>query len=548
VAALFPRESRALEADELVLIVNKNVPEGRKLAERYAGARHVPDGRILEMGLPVGDDISFEQYEREVVPGVRRFLTENGLREKVKCLVTFYGVPLRVARRPAPTEAERRELAMLQSEVTKTRARVESIVADFEKLAKGFDATFDVRLGGSGADDVARRAERAAKAIERALGSLPAGAGREEATKQLVKVMEQLTGPNTATLYLAQRAAADPNLPAGERERWEKMVAFVQRSKEQVRDLGSARYDAGSRARVRELVRDGFGLMEYAGIVQGHLEYLRPGTDKFDTTAAFDNELALLWWDLYPRMGWQMNPLHHAAARAGQPPVVMTARLDAPSVVVADRMLADSIRTEGAGLDGRVVVDSRGIAGGRDAYAAFDRQLVALAELVKGKSKLTVFEDVNDAVMPPGSAENVALYAGWYSVQKYVPGSKFVPGAVGYHIASFEMSSLHSVGGFWVPHLLQDGLAASLGPVAEPYLTAFPMPQEFFPVLMTGKLTLAETYWRTTPMTSWMMGLVGDPLYNPFKKAPAMRVEDLPAGLQGAVRMPASPAAPATRP
>jgi uncharacterized protein (TIGR03790 family) len=217
------------------------------------------------------------------------------------------------------------------------------------------------------------------------------------------------------------------------------------------------------------------------------------------------------------------------------------------------------MKTEETGLRGRIVVDTRGIEatkGGKpDPYGTFDQRLRNFATIVKAKPGLDLYLDAKPDVLPPNSTDNVALYVGWYSVQKYVPGMKFKPGAVGYHVASFELFSMHGTGGEWVPHLLKDGCAASLGPVAEPYLLAFPMPDEFFPLLMTGKVTLAEAYWKTTPMTSWMMSLVGDPLYNPFAKAPMLDVSDLPSGLRAATRepivLPALPVpvqAPATRP
>jgi hypothetical protein len=66
-------------------------------------------------------------------------------------------------------------------------------------------------------------------------------------------------------------------------------------------------------------------------------------------------------------------------------------------------------------------------------------------------------------------------------------------------------------------------------------MAAFPPPDEFFPLLMTGKLTLAEVYWRTQLTTSWMMCLVGDPLYTPYRVNPAMKPEDLPVALQRAL-------------
>ncbi|GIW76384.1 MAG: hypothetical protein KatS3mg104_1447 [Phycisphaerae bacterium] len=54
----------------------------------------------------------------------------------------------------------------------------------------------------------------------------------------------------------------------------------------------------------------------------------------------------------------------------------------------------------------------------------------------------------------------------------------------------------------------------------------------FFPVLYTGRYTLAETYWLTVPMTSWKLILIADPLYNPYQSNPPVRWEDLSPQLQ----------------
>ena len=66
--------------------------------------------------------------------------------------------------------------------------------------------------------------------------------------------------------------------------------------------------------------------------------------------------------------------------------------------------------------------------------------------------------------------------------------------------------------------MIEKGIAATLGPVAEPYVHAFPPPELFFSLLTSGKYTLAETYILSLPLLSWEMVLIGDPLYNPFAK------------------------------
>jgi uncharacterized protein (TIGR03790 family) len=141
--------------------------------------------------------------------------------------------------------------------------------------------------------------------------------------------------------------------------------------------------------------------------------------------------------------------------------------------------------------------------------------------------------DDRGELFAPGSCPDCALDCGWYSLARYVPCWKFVPGAVAYHIASAEAVSLRNPGAtYWCKNLLQDG-AAALGPVGEPYLVAFPRPAEFFGLPAIGKYALVECYWRTSLLTSWMMVQVGDPLYNPFAKDPRLaedKVKPSPAG------------------
>ncbi len=140
--------------------------------------------------------------------------------------------------------------------------------------------------------------------------------------------------------------------------------------------------------------------------------------------------------------------------------------------------------------------------------------------------------DERKELFPPGSCPDAALYVGWYSLAKYVPAFTWRRGAVGWHIASAEAKNLRNPHTReWCAQMIRAGVAATAGPVNEPYLQAFPLPEEFFPLLMTGRYTLAECWWRTVPSASWRMTLIGDPLYNPFAKAPAVKPEALPRGL-----------------
>ena len=114
-----------------------------------------------------------------------------------------------------------------------------------------------------------------------------------------------------------------------------------------------------------------------------------------------------------------------------------------------------------------------------------------------------------------------------------------------YHLASFELDTLREPASqVWCKKMLEDGVCATIGPVYEPYLVSFPRPNEFFAMLLQGNLTLVECYYRSNPFNSWMMTLIGDPLYKPFKyRADAAPTEKGPAISTG---LPTSE--PATRP
>lgn len=255
-----------------------------------------------------------------------------------------------------------------------------------------------------------------------------------------------------------------------------------------------------------------------------------------ESHASVDSELMLLWWEKYPLDRWVTNPLYFQASeryRKEAAPVVMTARLDGPTPEIAKRLVDDAVAVEAKGLSGLVVVDARGIkfdpkgADRGTGYAGYDESMREAARLFE-KTDLPVKLDDRGEVLPAGTAAGVAVYTGWYSHANFVDGCEFVPGAVAWHLASSEAVTLRNpTSKVWCPNLLKKGVAATLGPVAEPYTVGFPKPAEFFGFLATGEYTLVECYSRSMLFCSWMTVLVGDPLYNPFAKAPKLKATDV---------------------
>lgn len=543
----------ALEADELALVVNRNAPEGRILAEFYAQQRGVPPGRIIALNLPRQEEMSFERYGPDVVAPVREFLRQNQLEKQVKCLVTFYGVPLRLGNKPI-SKAERVELMQLEQRAAQLREQVEEAVRAAEEQAKALDEHFagpatnpGTRPGTQSAAHLsgnpAERATAALRVVLEKLGQLPV-AQRKEPTKNFATVLERLGGPKALVEQFGAAQLADPALGDQDKARWRELIQRDQQARQEIVQLQSQAQDATTRSRLRELMEQNQGLFGLLRQVQLQIELLRSD----ESGAALDNELALLWWDNYPRSRWLGNPLHYSASSAPAHPAMMVMRLDAPQAGMVRQLIVASLKAEHDGLQGKIVLDSRGLAasdkpGNGSSYGRYDQTLRDLAELVRTKTKLQLVWDQRSEVLPANSVQNVALYCGWYSLRHYVPFGTFNIGAVGYHVASLELVSLHNEEDKgWVHGLLGDGMVATMGAVAEPYLHSFPPADDFFPLLMTGKLTLAEVYWKTTPLSSWMLDCIGDPLYTPYKNDPALKVEDLPPRLRRAVAPASQPA------
>jgi len=249
---------------------------------------------------------------------------------------------------------------------------------------------------------------------------------------------------------------------------------------------------------------------------------IQPGDTRKQTTgAALDSELALVMNGGYTLRYWQPNPFYYGFKnrphRIPKENVMMVGRLDGPDAATVKRMILDSIAAEKNGLSGKAYIDARWPCppSGKKltGYALYDASLHHTADfLEKNRGMSVVLNDSKD-LFRPGTAPKTALYCGWYSLTNYIDAFQWQRGSVGFHMASGECTTLRGDRNLWCKRILENGAAATIGPVAEPYIQAFPVPELFFNLLSEGILTLAEAYTVSLPYLSWQMMLVGDPLY-----------------------------------
>ena len=187
-------------------------------------------------------------------------------------------------------------------------------------------------------------------------------------------------------------------------------------------------------------------------------------------------------------------------------------------------------------LVAKPIFDSRGLykpgtQANPGSYADYDRSVVRCAELLSKHSTLEVVTNDKNELFQAGECPEAAIYCGWYSLGNYIDAFDWVKGSVGYHIASSEAATLKNAESkVWCKEMLADGICATLGPTYEPYLPAFPRPEQFFVMLLSGKYTLAECYYATKPLQFVDNDAYWRSLYNPFKAKSGLK-DDIPADI-----------------
>jgi uncharacterized protein (TIGR03790 family) len=388
----------ALEPHEILVIANGDVAVSVRIAQYYCGRRRVPTDNILT--LPLGTELSYTitraNYEKQLASPIRERLLSLGTGEQIKCLLTTYGVPIKVQGR-GPLEGKADKLKQLRKLAGQEKNKIEQL-----------------NNRGSG-ESAKQNGKHNLKLL------------------QLQSEIDQITGKETG--------------------------------------------------------------------------------------ASVDSELSMVLFDNYELYRWQPNILKNNTLGLSFN-TLMVCRLDGPGTRIVKGLVNKAIAAEKTGLKGIAYIDSRGIAEDRNPYSIgyYDQSLRELAAFTKLRTELTVREERTAKLFTTGACPRTAIYCGWYSLKTYIDSFDFVDGAVGYHIASWEAVDLRNPkSSQWCPAMLKDGITATLGAVAEPYLHSFPEPRAFFLELFNGRC-LVEAYYHTKPFNSWQLVLIGDPLYRPFKR------------------------------
>jgi uncharacterized protein (TIGR03790 family) len=121
---IYPYTAFALEPNEILILVNPRIETSERIAQYYCAKRKVPENNILyiHLGTKLLDRISRDQYFRELALPVERELKKRAPGE-IKCLLTTYGVPIRVGQR-GPIREKTARLAELKASITREKQKL----------------------------------------------------------------------------------------------------------------------------------------------------------------------------------------------------------------------------------------------------------------------------------------------------------------------------------------------------------------------------------------------------------------------------------------
>ena len=524
--SVVPLEAFALSPEDLVIVYNLNMPESKAVASYYAKKRKVPISNLVGVDVPVSERMPRSDFEKRLIPpvlAVAKRLKDGG---KDPAILLVYGIPLAV-KDPVDTEPDKALMAFVEGKVKEYTDLVVQMIRELDHLIDENDPTAvqpKHLMKTYSPEDVLKMAR---ESLNRALQYLKECQTTKDNKKKILRVSSliiRLAGTSLATKIFVGKMLKE-----------EKKTQELFRSQELLKwnaVLKSELLERSFWGTPPEKAIETATAVRFVNGIIGELKFwdeVKRVYEERKTSASVDSELTLMMVGSYQLAQWLPNPFHARydslpSIKGIRAKTLMVGRLDGPTHEIAKRLVDDAMATEKVGLKGIFYIDARGLPN-NDAspYSWYDRHLINLYNILKDKASIEVVIDKAPELFPVGACPNAALYCGWYSLGNYVDSFRWQKGAVGFHVASGEASTLREKeSNVWCKRMIEEGVAATLGPVEEPYLLSFPLPDHFFPLLMSGKIPLLEVYFMTTPHISWRQILIGDPLYTPFRNNPAI--------------------------
>ena len=152
----------------------------------------------------------------------------------------------------------------------------------------------------------------------------------------------------------------------------------------------------------------------------------------------------------------------------------------------------------------------------------------AFAAAVAALKELGVSAEIVTGVLPEKRPDVMGAMVGSAAFEWAASGSTILPGAICEHLTSFGGIMRDGTGQTPLTEFIRYGAAGSSGTVAEPYAIQAKFPFPFLHVHYARGCSLAEAFYQSV-YGPYQLLIVGDPLCQPWARAPRVRLSGMPA-------------------
>ena len=137
--------------DTILLVVNDNSPLSHEIGEYYAQRRGLPPQNICHIKASISEEISREDYDREIARPLGAYLHKHGLQESIYYIVTTAGVPLKISgagrarARPPPQSIASLRCFIRTSETASRIPSTALFLIHFSESATGHSRILNIR-------------------------------------------------------------------------------------------------------------------------------------------------------------------------------------------------------------------------------------------------------------------------------------------------------------------------------------------------------------------------------------------------------------------
>jgi uncharacterized protein (TIGR03790 family) len=542
--------------ERVLILVNDRVPESAGVARHYAERRQIPQTNILRLKANPGETLTLDEYKAQIEDPLRKFLDANNgaMRRQILYIVPVYGIPLKVPDKLgvdsmisfmyAGNEQQKPPLRNPYSAPIGSRPPKFAEWSDGPAAAQNFKMFVVTRLDGPTAA-IARGLVD--KAIE----------GEKTVTRKTGIAYFDYQGYRKPNEW--QFAVDDEIRMGAERA---KALGFETVLHNQAKALCHAKIAPATQYLWDETTKQ---MILSTDLSTGGVNLPLPGLAEADFTARLENLNRVMQTSVTLRF----NSASQKTYVRFYYPFVPFTEYNATDEAVLEKIVDGSVAARAVlkMANNEKIVNDAGelklsVRAGK--ITAWRNGVALLSADDKSGKPLTItsagivtvcwtaalrgfrVEDPAGKVLwddafptdtsaryqwqiTPAGGLNAMWLWGWYAGAP--DAYRFLPGAVGAELTSFTASTIRTPknpdpkragfrdvrwGGNWVPRLLEQGITATWGAVAEPYANFYARGPNVFDHLWAG-YNFGDSFYIAQNALRWVMVAVGDPLYCPMK-------------------------------